>query len=237
MFQRNLQNLRNLELDNLIVDNNLSVSGNIISNTANNLSISYTNQQTEINSITTTTTYINTGLQTFKNNQNIINNLVGVSVNTIDTNERNLSVSQTNFINSQNTFNNLIGISSGNLQITDNFLQSQINNLANLGISNQNVDTQISISCAVFDSKLGFQLGISNPQFLTRNETTLPNTFTSSSLTSLGTIGTLNIGGNESVSGNLNVSGLLTTTGNSLFVGNLTISGVLTSTSDFFAFC
>ena len=51
MFQRNLQNLRNLELDNLIVDNNLSVSGNIISNTTNNLSISSANQQTEINNL------------------------------------------------------------------------------------------------------------------------------------------------------------------------------------------
>ena len=57
----------------------------------------------------------------------------------------------------------------------------------------------------------------------------MPNTFTSSSLTSLGTIKTSNIGGNENVSGNLNISGLLTTTGNGLFVNNLTISGILQS--------
>src|SRR6185312_3810551 len=47
MFQRNLQNLRNLELDNLIVDTNLNVSGTLQSNITNNLSISYTNQQTD----------------------------------------------------------------------------------------------------------------------------------------------------------------------------------------------
>ena len=69
MFQRNLQNLRNLELDNLIVDNNLTVSGTFQSNITNNLSISSANQQTEINNLTITTNYINTDLKTFKNNQ------------------------------------------------------------------------------------------------------------------------------------------------------------------------
>ena len=70
-----------------------------------------------------------------------------------------MSVSQTNFINSQN--------------IENNVLQTQIDTAIAIGISDQITDTQLGVSLAVEDSKLGVLLGISMPQFLTRNETTL----------------------------------------------------------------
>ena len=163
-----------------IITDNLNISYNFINtklenyntintNLINNLTISQVNDIQNLNNLTITSNYINTDLQTFKSNQNIINNLVGVSCGVIDTNERNLSVSQTNFINSQNIENNL--------------LQTQIDTAIAIGISGQITDTQLGVSLAVEDSKLGVLLGISMPQFLTRNETTLPSAFTTSSLT------------------------------------------------------
>ena len=69
-------------------------------------------------------------------------------------------------------------------------------------------------------NKLGISvnsLSISGTNYLTKNATILPSSFTSSSLTSLGVIDNLNIGG------------LLNVSGNVLNKSNLTISGTLQS--------
>ena len=78
---------------------------------------------------------------------------------------------------------------------------------SNLTISGTLQSFQTSLlatSSSVIDGKVGTIIGVSIPQFITRNETTLPSSFTHSSLTSLGTLSSLSVSG----TGNFNnVSG------------------------------
>ena len=76
-------------------------------------------------------------------------------------------------------------------------LQSPLTSL--LSVSSGVVDGRVgvlSVSSSVIDGKVGTIIGISIPQFLTRNETALPSSFVSSSA-------------NFNFSNNLNVSGTL----------------------------
>ena len=61
-------------------------------------------------------------------------------------------------------------------------------------------------------------IGVSIPQFLTRNETTLPSSFLSSSLTSVGTLTSLITSGNLTISGTLQspMTSLLTVSSNTI---------------------
>ena len=62
------------------------------------------------------------------------------------------------------------------------------NNLTISGTLQSPMTSLLSVSSNIIDGKVGTIIGVSIPQFLTRNETTLPSSFINSSLTSLGTI-------------------------------------------------
>ena len=236
----------------LNVGGNLTVSG--IGLFKNNLTVSGTFQSPITSLLSTSSSVIDGKIssQIGVSNVNLDNriNLLGTSSSVIDGKISNqIGVSNVNYDNRINLLGtsssvidgkirSQIGVSNVNLDNRINLLGTSSSVIdgkisSQIGVSNVNLDNRINLlgtsSSSVIDGKVGTIIGVSIPQFLTRNETTLPNTFTSSSLTSLGTIKTSNIGGNENVSGNLNISGLLTTTGNGLFVNNLTISGILQS--------
>ena len=123
-----------------------------IHNSINNLSISSNQENNKLenyNSILTNSiNSVNTDLQNSKN-------LIGVSINTDDIKINLLGISSSLLDQNFRTEQIITGVSSG-------LLQSQINNLALLGLSGQNVDTQIAVSCAQMDFKLGQIIGVSN---------------------------------------------------------------------------
>ena len=86
-----------------------------------------------------------------------------------------------------------------NLGITGNQVNS--GNLTISGILQSPLTSLIGVSVGVIDLYKGTMLSTSMPQYLTRNETTLPSSFISSSLTSLGTLSSLVVSGNLTVSG------------------------------------
>ena len=61
------------------------------------------------------------------------------------------------------------------------------NNLTVSGTLQTFQTSLLSTSSSVMDGKLGTIIGVSIPQFLTRNETTLPSTFRNSNINNLGT--------------------------------------------------
>ena len=82
---------------------------------------------------------------------------------------------------------NLLGTTTLNIVSTINSL-----NNTTLGVSINNHTTSINnlgSTASIIDGKVGTIIGVSIPQFLTRNETTLPSTFRSSNLNTLGTSG------------------------------------------------
>ena len=81
------------------------------------------------------------------------------------------------------------------------------NNLTVSGALQSFQTSLLATSSSVMDAKLGTIIGVSIPQFLTRNETTLPSSFVSSSLTSLGRqTNPLNITNNIDCIGTFNLS-------------------------------
>jgi hypothetical protein len=78
-------------------------------------------------------------------------------------------------------------------------------NLTVSGVLQSPLTSLLGVSIGVIDLYKGNMLGTSMPQYLTRNETTLPSSFVSSSLTTLGTLSSL------VCSGNLTVSGIVST--------------------------
>ena len=96
----------------------------------------------------------------------------------------NLTVSGT----LQSPITSLQGISSCNLESNkaDKLLfGTSISNVNNTGSINYGV------SISNTDAKVGKLIGVTTPNYLQRNEIVLPSTFTNSSLTSVGTLGTL----------------------------------------------
>ena len=57
-------------------------------------------------------------------------------------------------------------------------------NLSVSGTLQSPLTSLLSVSSGVIDGQVGTIIGVSIPQFLTRNETILPNTFTSLGITS-----------------------------------------------------
>ena len=110
----------------------------------------------------------NNDLTTFANNY-FIKNLTGVT--------SYLQITGTTF-----GINSLATNITGNLSVTGNITGNTINSI---GVSFVNVDL-----------KVGNLIGVTVPKILQRNEAILPSTFTSSSLTSVGTLNSLNIAGN-----------------------------------------
>ncbi len=88
------------------------------------------------------------------------------------------------------------GTENSRIDASGNWIMN--NNLTVSGTLQSPLTSLLSVSSGIIDGRVGTIIGVSTPQFLTRNETTLPSSFTSSSLTSLGTL-----------TGNLTISGTL----------------------------
>ena len=89
-------------------------------------------------------------------------------------------------------------------------LNNQVNssNLTISGTLQSPLTSLLGVSIGVIDLYKGTMLSTSMPQYLTRNETILPSSFVSSSLTSLGTISNLTAT-NGTITNNLTISGTL----------------------------
>ena len=67
--------------------------------------------------------------------------------------------------------------------------------------------TNLSVSSTILDTFRASAIGTSFPNLLSRNETILPSTFITSSLTSLGSLTSLSVSGNVAITGELTVNG------------------------------
>ena len=163
-------------------------------------------------------------------NLGVTTNNLDIKLNDVQENVVSLGTTTINLDENHNSLVVSLGVSFKDqfnlINTTLNYQTDRINNLAGVSVPNLNDKVgimwgvsfpNINTSSSVIDAKLGNIIGVSIPQFLTRNETVLPSSFTNSSLTSLGTIGTLNVGGN------------LTVSGIGLFKNNLTVSGTFQS--------
>ncbi len=166
MFSRNTQNLRNIEIDNVIITNSLTISGTLQSPTTNLLSVSSNTINNKLENLSVSSNTINNKLENYYlTNSNSIN---GLSVSSSNINNK------LEFYESLNIDNfNLLGATTLNLDINQNnqtnlqsiensLLQNQINDLVILGVSENNWNGLFAVSSAIIDSKLGLQLGITN---------------------------------------------------------------------------
>ena len=137
-----------------------------------------------------------------------VNKFIGVKSGDfiIDNREGNL------IINNNTTQHLNIDASTGNTIINNaltvsGVFQSPLTSLLTVSGVNTDIATRtqnitIGTSISVDDGLIRTFLGVSAPQFLEKNRTVLPSTFTNSSLTSFGTIGTLAISDNVSMVSN-----------------------------------
>lgn len=117
---------------------------------------------------------------------NSLGTSLGVSISHLDQLQSQLSISSANTAFELGNFEYVAGTSSA-------IIQSQINILVGITAGNFSAEiAQLNISSANDDTHIGQIVGISLPNYLPNNQTILPNTFTSSSLTSLGNSPTIN---------------------------------------------
>jgi hypothetical protein len=170
---------------------NLSVSGSNTDLRAYNLSVSGSN--TDLRAYNLSVSGSNTDLRTYN---------IGVSSSAVDLKCYNLGVSHTNLTSYVYSLNNsALGTSISNvdgraytLGISSGIMDGKLYNLSL-------TDAVLTAGLLTVETYHSAMLGSSMPNYLTRNETILPSSFVSSSLTSLGTLSSATISGNMTVSG------------------------------------